>query len=975
MFTPITTETRLSQVGTGLHGISETFQVLSQSLHTPFLAAISLAAAALASSVQAIRQNRRDCAELLEHTYVVLNALVPLYVNTDTRGELPPKILSSMGQFAETLHIVRNFVEAQQDTGRLRKIFRQGEMGSLLKHAKTGLQAALEAFQVNAVHSMHQLAQMENDTAEMHQSVLDFVAALSDGTDFDGRAPSLFNGSFASTRSLSLLPSKPKIFCGRESEINDILRFFASESSVPSTAPRIAILGPGGIGKTSLAKAVLHHAAIGLRYPKQVQRYFVACDAALTRADVAERVASNLGLKPSKNAGQLVVKKLASMTEGCLLVLDNLETAWEAMENRAEVEEFLGMLAGIEHVALMVTMRGAERPAGVQWSRPFLAPLSPLSQAAAREMFSDIADHSADENDEDLDKVLRLTDNVPLAINLLAHLVDSEGCATVLARWEKEKTLLVSDGYDRGSNLNYSIQLSLSSPRIAALPQASHLLALLALLPDGISDVELSLMQLPVDDVLRCRTALLRTALAYTTEHNRLKVLVPIQEYMLRFEPPPNSLVRAAMRYYQHLLELDSKYEGTTSSPAIVQRIQANVHNMQRVLAHELETVDAAEADDVEALEKIVEMIHILNNFSQVLLNVQQIPLFARVPELLERLGHPPRWELRYIAELFNSSPHVQLGMGDAKPMIEKAAAMLATGMVDPEMQCRYYAVLGNFLSASGSRDSAGAYKAYETGLALSIEHQQYTRQMTFLRRLAFQRSQDGKYDAARKLARDAQMLANVTGNIYREASALGVEALCCVALGDLAAAGEMYAHARMLYGLCGMTGSYADCSLAHDQAELFFAKSEYADAVRVVIDIQHHMSLPGELSTGISGALTLSIPVLDRAHALLVKVGYLDTAKECELVQAQILWTDGDPRAAYDVLIRALRPKWSGSVELRKRFVEKLSFLGSIGRVAVADTWPAVFLVESLQLKAKPGVYKALRDLGASLESHWVLF
>jgi hypothetical protein len=45
--------------------------------------------------------------------------------------------------------------------------------------------------------------------------------------------------------------------------------------------------------------------------------------------------------------------------------------------------------------------------------------------------------------------VLALTDNMSLAITLLAHLVDSEGCSNVLVRWEEEKTSMISDGYDR----------------------------------------------------------------------------------------------------------------------------------------------------------------------------------------------------------------------------------------------------------------------------------------------------------------------------------------------------------------------------------------------------------------------------------------------------------------------------------------------------------------------------------------------
>ena len=68
-------------------------------------------------------------------------------------------------------------------------------------------------------------------------------------------------------------------------------------------------------------------------------------------------------------------------------------------------------------------MRGVERPGKVRWTRPFLLPLKPLDQDAARKTFIDIAEDG--HNPDEVDKVLSLADNMPLAINLLAHLVDS----------------------------------------------------------------------------------------------------------------------------------------------------------------------------------------------------------------------------------------------------------------------------------------------------------------------------------------------------------------------------------------------------------------------------------------------------------------------------------------------------------------------------------------------------------------------
>lgn len=59
-------------------------------------------------------------------------------------------------------------------------------------------------------------------------------------------------------------------------------------------------------------------------------------------------------------------------------------------------------------------MRGAERPAGIRWSRPFLPALETLDRGAAKETFLDIVDEMEDSSQ--LDALLDLTDNVPLAV-------------------------------------------------------------------------------------------------------------------------------------------------------------------------------------------------------------------------------------------------------------------------------------------------------------------------------------------------------------------------------------------------------------------------------------------------------------------------------------------------------------------------------------------------------------------------------
>ncbi|KAJ7469114.1 P-loop containing nucleoside triphosphate hydrolase protein, partial [Mycena latifolia] len=364
------------------------------------------------------------------------------------------------------------------------------------------------------------------------------------------------------------LPAKPKIFHGRESEIHQIVQTFNH-----TEAPRVAILGTGGIGKTSLAKAALHHPDISAKYET---RLFVACDSATTSIDIAALVGSNIGLKPGRDLTKPVVQHFARGPPS-LLVLDNLETPWEKVESRGGVEEFLSLLTDVQHLALIITMRGAERPAKVRWTHPFLPALRPLSNDAARQTFIDITDN--DQDSHEVTQLLEITDNLPLAVDLLAHLVDYEGGSSVLARWKTEKTYMLSEGHDKSLNLNSSIAISLSSPRMTS--GAKGLLSLLSILPDGLSNSELIYSNLPIPDLLTCKAVLLQTSLAYT-DNMRLKVLVPIREHMQHVHPPSPSLVQPLRKHFHSLLDLYRNHFGVQMN-GMAEQIHSNLHNIHSI--------------------------------------------------------------------------------------------------------------------------------------------------------------------------------------------------------------------------------------------------------------------------------------------------------------------------------------------------------------------------------------------------------
>ncbi|KAJ7900511.1 P-loop containing nucleoside triphosphate hydrolase protein, partial [Mycena leptocephala] len=340
------------------------------------------------------------------------------------------------------------------------------------------------------------------------------------------------------------LPGIPKIFHGRDSELSDLVLSLTTDSA------RVAILGPGGMGKTTLATAALHHPVIMQKYPIQ---HFVSCESTNTSFELVSMLVSHLGLENSRQLPQIIVQHFWQCGP-CLLVLDNFETPWEPSHSRSKVENFLSTLTEVLNLALLaslfITMRGAERPGNVKWSKPFLPPIEPLSVSASRQIFVEVAEEPGPGEETALDELLTLSGNLPLAVSLMANIVSFEGYSGVLSRWHQENTALLSDGHNKSSNLEKSILLSLNGPRMSSSPNARDLLSLLSLFPDGVTVKDLIACQVPIPQIGQCASSLVQTSLAYMDIGGHIKCLVPIRENMGRVYPPSLNLCRPLRTHF-----------------------------------------------------------------------------------------------------------------------------------------------------------------------------------------------------------------------------------------------------------------------------------------------------------------------------------------------------------------------------------------------------------------------------------------
>jgi hypothetical protein len=142
-----------------------------------------------------------------------------------------------------------------------------------------------------------------------------------------------------------MLPAKPKIFHGRESELTKIIQMFTQDYV------RVSILGAGGMGKSRLTKTILHHPEITTKYE---DRFFVPCDAASTSTEIVALIGTHIGLKPGKELTKPIIQYFSGQPAS-FLILDNLETAWEPLASRNSVEELLSSLTDINNLALLVS--------------------------------------------------------------------------------------------------------------------------------------------------------------------------------------------------------------------------------------------------------------------------------------------------------------------------------------------------------------------------------------------------------------------------------------------------------------------------------------------------------------------------------------------------------------------------------------------------------------------------------------------